>query len=588
LVNGNCITGEPETEPVECPYGMAPNKNNVCRPCHYTCRTCLTPLHPNRCSSCSRGKRLVGGTCVPFKVRYKKFKRPQPHCPELMASINGVCKCIRGYVGNSLSPSASDTYCLPCDPSCLTCYKANNPNACTSCYRWMYPLNGRCLPKPPTPNPIFTCSPVCESCAAENDPEQCTSCTMANSLLTQGKCYCPAGTYNLSNTCVESCAFPCTECFINDNAICTACPEGLIPLGGACVCPNSTAMSPIMPLDVLRSSDDQLRCLPCDISCTTCSEPENPLACTECNDPRATLTNGECLCPDAQMEYNAEGLCECPLGTTDNNGACLGIPCPPGTFPNGNICAPCEIPNCIVCESLEECAECEVGYYLSEGICFQCPVNCVACVGPDECEVCEEGFELVDGQCVESCPPCCLTCTFDTRGPTCTSCINNYVFTNGQCATCSEGIPNCANCRNCVCTRCEAGYYLLNATLCRSCSLAIPFCRICNGPDTCLQCEDGYYFDATLRRCMQSVAPLTSLECPEGTYRSKRGDCYDCYFNCKNCIGPGQSMCTECYPNSILYPELGFTWGRCICRGGFWFDRDRKCCRTSTSPKPRA
>lgn len=584
LVNGNCVTDQPKPE--ECPYGMAPNDNNVCLPCHHSCRTCLFPLHPNRCSSCSRGKRLVGGTCVPYKVRYKKFKRPCPRCPELMASINGVCKCIRGYVGDSKSPSVSDTYCSPCDASCLTCYAPQDPEACTSCYRWMYPQNGRCAPEPgPGPNPPIVCSPVCETCTTADDPNQCTSCTMGNSLLTQGKCYCPAGTYNVSNTCEESCAFPCSECYINDNSICTACPENLIPLGGTCVCPNATALSPIMPLNLLRNFPSQPRCLPCHVSCATCAQPENPLACTECADPRAALTNGECLCPDSEMIFSDAGLCECPSDMIEMDEVCFGMQCPEGTFPFENQCVPCEIPNCETCESLDTCAECELGYYLSEGSCFECGLHCVSCTDSDQCEVCEEGYEVVDGACVESCPPCCQSCTFDANGPICTSCINNYVYTNGQCATCSEGIPHCVNCRNCACTRCEAGYYLLNSTHCELCSATIPFCKICNGPDVCLLCEDGYHYDPIKKRCVRNAVP--PVECPDGTYRTKRGDCNDCYFNCKTCIGPGKNMCTECFPNSILYPELGFNWGRCICRGGFWFDRDHRCCVASTSAKPK-
>eukprot|EP00826_Nyctotherus_ovalis_P047556 TRINITY_DN5483_c0_g1_i17.p1 TRINITY_DN5483_c0_g1~~TRINITY_DN5483_c0_g1_i17.p1 ORF type:complete len:803 (-),score=134.61 TRINITY_DN5483_c0_g1_i17:46-2454(-) len=552
LVNGNCVTDEPEPEPVTCPPGTAPNQNNVCMDCHYSCRTCLIPGNPNRCSSCSRSKRLVGGMCIPFKVKYKKFKRPCPRCPEFMASINGVCKCLRGYIGDSKVPGVSDNYCLPCDESCLTCYEANNPEACTSCYRWMYPLNGRCLPEPVTPiGPEIVCSPVCETCTVANDPDQCTSCAMANSVLSQGKCHCPAGTYNVSNTCTDNCAYPCTECFINDSSICTSCSEGMIPLGGTCVCPNRTALSPIVPLQPSRSGSTQYRCLPCDVSCLTCGEPGNPLACTACADPQATLINGECLCPDAEMQFDGDGICTCPDGTTEDGGTCYGIVCPEGTFLYEGVCAPCEIPNCVACETPDVCAECEVGYYLDDGRCAQCAASCIACTGPDECTACEEGYELVNGRCVEACPPCCTSCTFNDDGPVCTSCIGNYVYINGQCSSCSEGIPHCANCRNCACTRCEAGYYLLDSTTCAPCNSTIPFCKICNGKDTCLQCEEGYRFDPTTRQCVSGITPPPTGECPEGTYKNKLGRCCDCYFNCKGCIGPGKNMCTECYPNAI-------------------------------------
>lgn len=589
LVNGNCIT---EVPPVECPYGTAPDANGNCLPCHYSCETCLVPEHSGRCTSCSRSKRLVGGMCVPYKVKYKKYKRPPSCCPSLMASINNVCKCVRGYIGNSLSPSTSDTYCLPCHPSCLTCYEANNPEACTSCFRGLYLVNGKCTTDPlPLSLPPINCSPVCITCTAPNDPYQCTNCSMTDAIQRNGKCYCPPGTYNNTNVCVEACDFPCSECFIDDSSICTACPEGLLALGGTCVCPNRTALSPIMPLNSGGLFASGPRCVACDMSCETCAEPSNPLACTSCNDPRATLTNGECLCPDSAMSYDVRGLCACPPGQIEENGVCLGVPCPPGTFLEDGECVPCEVPNCAVCSTSTTCAECESGFYLQDGLCLECPPYCLSCVAPGYCTVCAPGYVLNNGQCVKPCPACCSSCTFDELdNPVCTSCINNYVYVNGQCATCSEGIPNCANCRNCVCTRCNAGYYLLSPTQCAYCANAIPNCVICNGPDVCLQCRDGFYFNETLRQCLVQPPPTPEppvpSKCPEGTYKNKLGKCCECHYTCKACIGPGIHMCTKCYPDSILYPVLGTNWGKCICRSGHWFDRKRRCCISTTVSRP--
>lgn len=577
LVNGNCTT---EEVTVECPDGTALDAQGVCQSCHFSCQTCLAPDNPNRCTSCVRDKRLVGGMCVPYKVKYKKYKRPPSRCPSLMASINGVCKCIRGYVGDAISASMSDTYCLPCDRSCLTCYEAGNPDACTSCYRGMYLHNGTCTLSPFPDTPSLQCDANCLNCTRAHEPNQCTSCAMANSLNRNGFCFCPAGGYNFSNTCVEPCDYPCLECFINGSSICTACPSNLLPLGGTCVCPNGTALA------------SEGECASCDISCSTCIEPDNPNACSSCSDPRATLVNGMCLCPDPVMIFNSEGICECPEGQREMDDVCIFMACPPGTVLVGEECVECSIPNCISCDSLTTCTECEAGYYLLNGRCIRCPTECLTCTSGTVCTSCAPGYTLVNGRCMRACPSCCTSCTHDIRGnPVCTSCLNNFVYINGACSTCSVGIPHCVNCRNCACTRCETGYYLANATRCASCESAIPHCEICNGPTSCLRCTAPYQYDPATRQCLLQTTPPEPEpgECPEGTYKNKLGVCVPCYFNCKTCAGSGMNMCTSCYPNSILYPEIGAAWGRCVCRGGYWFDRSQHCCvsTTATASKPK-
>lgn len=579
LINGNCTTGGAV---VECPDGTAADGQGVCQSCHHSCQTCIAPNNPARCSSCSRDKRLVGGMCVPYKVKYKKYKRPPARCPQLMASINGVCKCIRGYVGDSLSAGASDSYCLPCDESCLTCYEAENPNACTSCYRGMYLHGGSCTLSPFPQPPTYECSPNCLNCTRPHDPNQCTSCAMVNSIQRNGKCVCPAGNYNFTNTCVEPCDFPCLECFINDSSICTACSSNLLALGGTCVCPNGTALA------------SEGECASCDVSCATCIEPDNPNACSSCTDSRATLTNGMCMCPDPLMTYNEAGQCECPEGQVEIENTCVFMSCGPGTVLVDNECVPCSIEHCVNCETPTTCTECEPGYYLLNGRCIRCPTHCLTCTSGTVCTSCQTGYTLSNGKCVKACPACCTSCTYNAIGnPVCTSCLNSFVYVNGACASCSEGIPHCANCRNCACTRCESGYYLHNATSCLSCSAAIPHCEICNGPTVCLRCEAPYTYESSIRQCvLQSVNPEPQPEpgqCPEGTYKNKLGACVSCYFNCKTCMGSGMNMCTSCYPNSILYPEVGGTWGRCVCRGGYWFDKSQRSCvsTTATASKPK-
>ena len=568
LVGGTCSSAP---TPVTCRPGTAPNANGICLPCHCTCKTCLAPSNPNRCTSCKQADRLVGGMCVPFKVKYKKLKKKPVSCPSLMASINGVCKCIRGYVGNSLSPTTCDTYCMPCDPSCLTCYEAQNPSACTSCQKGLFLVGGICTINISTPPSSITCSPICLNCTTANNPYECVTCAMSNSQQRNGFCYCAAGSYNFSNVCIAPCDYPCSECFITNSSICTACPVGLIPLGGTCVCPSGTAFNSAGV------------CAPCDVSCLSCAQAGNILACTTCTDIRATLTNGQCVCPDPLMSYNSSGLCSCPAGTLEVGSICISSLCPPGTFPVNGDCVACTLPNCANCSSLTTCTECNPGYYLLfNGLCAKCPATCLTCSSASLCTSCLPGYILDSfGRCVRSCPACCPTCTINSLGQvTCLSCLNNFIFLNSQCLTCSNAIPGCVNCKNCACTKCAAGYFLSNSTKCTACGIAIPNCEVCTNSNTCLRCTSPFVFDAYQRKCVIQTPPPTS--CPDGTYMDRSGICLPCYTNCKKCVGSGLNMCTECYPGSILYPQDSCAWGRCVCKGGQVFDHGRKCCQPAT------
>jgi len=577
LINGVCSNF---TTPVTCPPGTAADVNGVCMPCHYTCRTCLVPGNPNRCTSCTQGKRLVGGMCVPYTVKYKKFKKIPISCPALMATINGVCKCVKGYIGNSLSPTASDTYCLPCDASCLTCYAASNPNACTSCRFGFININGACVPAgtPPTPPiPPLTCSPVCVNCTTANNPFECVGCALGGAVQRNGICTCPDGTFNFTNVCIGPCDFPCSSCFIANSSICTACPPGLAALGGSCLCPNGTA------LDVTGN------CGPCDISCLTCADPLNPFACVTCTDPIANYTNGQCLCPDPLMTYNASGLCECPSGMVFIGGICTFQLCPPNTFEVNGECVDCTIPNCVNCTTLTTCGECAPGYYLNNAkLCSKCPAKCLTCTSATQCTACKNGYVLNNqGQCVSPCPACCPDCTFDVSGnPVCKTCIGSFVFQNGVCKTCSAAIPNCQNCRNCVCERCAMGYFLQNGLTCKSCAIAIPNCEVCSSGTVCIKCKNPYVWNPTLHQCvLQTPVPTT---CPDGTFMNELGQCVPCYYNCRTCTAYGPNYCTSCWPDSILAPLPGQIYGRCTCRNGYGFDVHKKCCLPSTLPKPKA
>lgn len=570
-VNGACDGGGVVTP---CPNGTAQGPTG-CEPCDTTCRTCLEPSNPNRCTGCYSGYKLVGGTCVP-KVRKGLSKR---RCSSsLMYYINGVCKCKTGYIGDSLEPNVADTYCLPCDASCCTCYAPNNPMACTSC-RIGYTLapNGTCVYGDTNGGggtPVENCAPECQTCIVPNDNTQCLTCTAAGAIQLNGLCYCPANSFSTGGSCVSPCEAPCAQCYINNPYICTACSNGMLPLGGTCLCPNGTGLG------------QTNFCVPCHISCATCANGNNSAACLTCTDTRIVPVNGQCVCPDIMQINNFTGICECPGGYIEQDMTCIlqSIVCSPGYYFDGTNCVLCTIPGCLNCTSATECLECQPGYYLSNGRCIACPINCLTCSSSSVCTSCAPGYTLnAQGRCVRSCPPCCPTCRYDSMGQvTCLTCLNGYVYKNNQCLACSVGIPNCQTCAGCVCTRCRAGYYKTSAGLCASCSSAIPNCELCSNANTCYRCVSPYYFDATLRRCVLRSSNGGTVPCPEGTYRNSQGVCVPCHISCRCCSTSGSYGCTKCGVNAI-FKKWGSNRGMCICITGYIFDSYRHGCYPRSS-----
>ncbi len=579
----SCSTGTPVNgvcggSVTPCADGTAQGASG-CEACDTSCRTCIEPGNSDRCSGCYTGYKLVGGICVSYTGHSHTYRCKR--CPSsLMLEMGGVCKCRQGYVGDSVSASVSDTYCLPCDSSCLTCYAPNNNNACTSCCSGYTTTNGTCAPtgSSSNQNPITNCASECATCIVSNDATECLTCNVAGAVQLNGVCYCPSNYFSTGGSCVTPCESPCTECYMNNPYICTACPSGMLALGGTCLCPNGTAL------------DSSGNCVGCDISCISCAGGLNSNTCLNCRDTRITPVNGQCVCPDIMVINNSTGICACPSGYVEQNMACILGACGPGTYFNGSECLACNVVGCLNCSSATTCAECQAGYYLnSNSLCTTCPTNCPTCSSATVCTSCGTGFVLNSaGRCVKACPACCPTCRYDSSGQvTCLTCLAGTVYRSGQCMSCSAGIPNCLNCANCGCARCKAGYYKSTTGLCLSCSSTIANCQLCNNARTCYRCVSPYYFNVGLRRCvLRSVIDQpTNTTCPEGTYMDRYGVCRQCHNTCRCCAASGNYACTRCHSHAV-YRRWG-SGGMCVCVTGYYFDSVRRgCYQRSTLPRP--
>lgn len=148
--------------------------------------------------------------------------------------------------------------------------------------------------------------------------------------------------------------------------------------------------------------------------------------------------------------------------------------------------------------------------------CNQLIKNCYECDwDPHHCQLCEwTFFRQLDGLC--------------------SNCTNNTLFHNGS----SNGTGFCYNC-----------------------SVALPYCYVCNGNDTnCTQCFNNYYFDERIN--------LTCSDCSTKRYAKIGSDngtgfcknCSDVINNCLDCTEYGQ-QCTLCDPN--LYIDVDYNCTMC-------------------------
>ena len=111
--------------------------------------------------------------------------------------------------------------------------------------------------------------------------------------------------------------------------------------------------------------------------------------------------------------------------------------------------------------------------------------------------------------------------------------------TTKRCLKCN--ITGCIECNtSAICTKCfNNDFYLDTGTnTCKQCADTLTNCIRCSDMDTCVECQIGFYEDATTKKC---------VECP--------GNCLACQTN---------TNCTEC---KVGYWALGGSCVRCTDTG---------------------
>jgi len=246
----------------------------------------------------------------------------------------------------------------------------------------------------------------------------------------------------------------------------------------------------------------------------------------------------------------------------DANGVATGQcvnECPNTFYGQDGECQPCNIDNCLTCQSPNYCVTCDApnvltlnnvmcttdcgwGMYSDGTQCQWCPANCQDCTSATNCLNCEPYPNLYlynyNGLCVEACPTGwvanntidCVEC--DAYTPDCADCAFR-LWANGSwdlpCTTCNPGYVQLDGA--CQYGQCPDGTYIdPTVAVCHHCAAN---CSLCDSADFCNSCtaplitEDGI--------CYPPCADGTSFY---------NGACGPCPSDCANCTGP--TSCTAC------------------------------------------
>ncbi|PPQ73713.1 hypothetical protein CVT26_010844 [Gymnopilus dilepis] len=291
------------------------------------------------CTQCADGT----GACTTCQSGFSKDGNDPTKCDPPKSTTSSGQVCPDGSFANGAS-------CSVCSSTCQTC-TAGTSNDCILCASGLFKLNGQCV--------SADSNGVCQgtNLIADNNKHECDSC--GASCL---KCEIPG--FNVASTV--------------DQKKCTQCLPGFFLNNGACVqsCPSGTTIS----------SKDNVTCIACDPSCSSCSG-----------------TSTFCLtCPNNQLALQGKCVTSCPSGTFSSSGQCL--PCHPdcascsgGAF---NQCTSCSssIPVLTNGRCLPTCAQSQF-FDTTSSSCQSCDSSCSSCSGPgpSNCLACSSSSQVLQG-----------------------------------------------------------------------------------------------------------------------------------------------------------------------------------------------
>ena len=222
-------------------------------------------------------------------------------------------------------------------------------------------------------------------------------------------------------------------------------------------------------------------------------------------------------------------------------------------------CQKCSMEHCKKCHYnnslINECEECDNGYYLSSNkTCQKC--HQYVEIGHGYCTICSDNINDYDydsriycycysdsvlnlnktcSYCGEGCNNCILK---EDNTPFCISCSSGTFISENKCLICPKGCSTCEidNNNNATkCTSCYSGYALSSNGTCKFCSNGCNNCIIKQNFETsCLSCYDNYYvyeLNGTCTYC-GNIDYIGGYGCYRCGYNNitEKYECYQCNY----------------------------------------------------------
>ncbi|XP_065188628.1 scavenger receptor cysteine-rich type 1 protein M160-like [Sycon ciliatum] len=516
LIGTSCVT--------DCPSHMYANTlTGMCTGCSTSCETCGDGQRNNTCTSCKDSKLLSGTSCVQA-------------CPPPTLALNGRCvtKCEDGYY-----PDIQEQTCRKCKSNCTLC---TSQAQCTRCALPYLEENGEC---------VLQCSP---GRAAENIVSRNSLVRLAGGTANRGRVEVYFGS-RWGTVCDDSWSVT------NARVVCRQ-------LGFNRVVKSYVRRTSFFPNNIQPAHNDDpiwmdnVQCQDSDASLVNCSQ--NGWGVNDCSHSEdiaiecGPIAAQRCVsvCSDGYFRtplstcQRCSGNCRTCINTTSTctgcntetvlyNSECI-TQCPRGFVKDGRLqkCSSCD-DSCLSCaSSASSCTSCRPGYYLENSTCtaqcgpqrfaldYKASVRLVNGKTPLEGRVemfykgkwgfvCDDLWSLADGE---------VLCRQLRYGPVIKVFYRSHFHVNTSQSIVLDDVRCQGNeSRLEVCPSREHGTH--------DCGLAEVAGVQCAGPITARQCVE---------------------QCPHGYSNASDGVCQPCDPHCADCNGNSPALCTQCDGELVL------------------------------------
>ena len=340
------------------------------------------------------------------------------------------CGCPAGTKSNGSGSCVTCNFDTDCADDQVCENKSTTSSQCKTliCDADKYPENHECK----------SCSGAISNCVTCNNARTCSGCQIGYDLV-DGKCQlhdCGEGKYlDMSDGKCYSCSNGCKSCTGPD--ACTECEKAYNLESGYCIMKTCEAG--------MYLNTETGECLSCPATCTTCS---------------TVMTSSETpQCTSCAEGYKLDAA----------TATCVELNCSDAEYVKGNECLPCSgtISNCLTCSGENTCTVCENGFTLQNGQCVgvSCPAGtylnmsknpatcdscsspCATCSGSaTSCTGCVDGYKLSGSSCVKK---SCSEMGYSTSCPSGYDSTRATTGSDGTCYSCSKPGDYCASDSEC-------------------------------------------------------------------------------------------------------------------------------------------